>query len=323
MSLEASPTRPSLEAIRGAAARLAGAVVRTPLVRLEHDGGGEILLKLENLQPIGSFKLRGAMNALAEAGPEDLARGVYTASAGNMAQGVAWSARRLGVPCTVVVPDRAPRAKISAIERLGARIVAVPFDDWWRVMVEHRHPGLEGYFVHPVSHPAVIAGNGTIGLELVEDLPELGSVVVPFGGGGLSCGIGAAVKALRPGVRIVAAEVSTAAPLSAALAAGGPRPIEHRPSFVDGIGGKCVLEEMWPLIAELIDDAVAVTPERIAGAIRLLVERARVVAEGAGAAPVAVALGAPDLPGPVVCVVSGGNLDRGTLAAILDGGVPG
>ncbi len=319
-----APARPALEEIRRAAGRLAGTIVRTPLVRLDLDAGGiEIFLKLENLQPIGSFKLRGACNALAEAGPEELARGVYTASAGNMAQGVAWGARRLGVPCTVVVPDHAPRTKLAAVERLGARLLAVPFDDWWRVMVEHRFPGLDGLFIHPVSHPAVIAGNGTVGLEVVEDLPEVGSVVVPFGGGGLSCGIASAIKQIRPEVRVVAAEVSTAAPLSAALAAGAPRPIDYRPSFVDGIGGKSVLAEMWPLVRELIDGAAVVTPEQIAAAIRLLVERNHVVAEGAGAAPVAAALaGNAELPGPVVCVVSGGNLDPPKLAAILDGRLP-
>ncbi len=315
--------RPSLEAIRAAAGRLAGIAVRTPLVRLDADSGGpEIFLKLENLQPIGSFKLRGAGNAMASAPAEELASGVYTASAGNMAQGVAWNARRLGVRCSVVVPDHAPSTKLAAIERLGARIIPVPFDDWWRVMVEHRCPGVEGLFIHPVSEPAVVAGNGTIGLEVLDDLPEAGTIVVPFGGGGLSCGIAAAVKAIRPEIRVIAAEVSTAAPLSAALAAGEPRPIEYQASFVDGIGGKGVLQEMWPLIRELLDRALVVTPTQIAAAIRLLVERNRVVAEGAGAASVAAALEEPDLPGPVVCVVSGGNLDSAKLAVILRGELP-
>lgn len=316
--------RPSLEAIRRAAERLAGTIVRTPLVRLESDTDGpEIFLKLENLQPIGSFKLRGAGNALAVAGARALSGGVYTASAGNMAQGLAWSARRLGVPCSVVVPDHAPRTKLAAIERLGAPTIQVPFDDWWRVLVEHRFPGLDGHFVHPVSDPAVIAGNGTIGLEVLEDLPEVGTIVVPFGGGGLSCGIAAAAKAIRPEVRLVAAEVSTAAPLSAALAAGAPQQIDYRPSFVDGIGGKGVLEEMWPLAEELIDAASVVTLECVAEAIRLLVERNHVVAEGAGAASVAAALATEGLPGPIACVVSGGNLDPAKLSAILDGRLPG
>ena len=215
---------PTLEDIRAARVRIAGSALRTPLLRLNvADAPAEIWLKLENLQPIGSFKLRGAGNAIGLLAPEMLARGVYTASAGNMAQGVAWNARRLGVPCTVVVPEHAPQAKLAAIERLGADIVRIPFDAWWNVLVEHRHPGIEGVFIHPVSDPAVIAGNGTIGLEIMEDLPDVAAVVVPYGGGGLSCGIATSIRALAPGVKVLAAEVATAAPFSVSLAANAPR----------------------------------------------------------------------------------------------------
>ncbi len=316
-------TAPSLAKIRAAAERLRGTVVRTPLVRLElEEAPAEIYLKLESLQPIGSFKLRGAGNAMALAGAEALAGGVYTASAGNMAQGVAWMAGRLGVECTVVVPEGAPATKLAAIRRLGGRIVPVPFERWWQVLEERSYPGLDGLFIHPVSEPAVIAGNGTIGLEIVEDLPEVDTVVVPYGGGGLSCGIAAALRELRPAARVIAAEVDTAAPLSAALAAGRPVAIDYRPSFVDGIGGKRVLAEMWPLSRELLAGAIAVSPAAVAAAVRLLVERSRVVAEGAGAASLAVALTGAAGPGPIVCVVSGGNLDAGTLAAILRGELP-
>ncbi len=315
--------RPSLKEIRQAADRLRGAVVRTPLVRLGvDDRPGEIYLKLENLQPIGSFKVRGAGNAMALADPAALSRGVYTASAGNMAQGVAWNARRLGVPCTAVVPQHAPATKTDAIKRLGAAVIKVPFDDWWRVIVDHHYPGLEGQFIHPVSDPAVIAGNGTVGLEIVEDLNDVATIVVPFGGGGLSCGIAAAARALRPEIRVIAAEVSTAAPLAASLAAGAPTPIDYQASFVDGIGGKTVLAEMWPLVRELLAGSIVSTPEAIADAVRLLVERNRVVAEGAGAAGVAAALGNELGPGKVVCVVSGGNIDAAKLAAILGGELP-
>ncbi len=285
------------------------------------EGVEALHLKLENLQPIGSFKVRGAGNAITAMG-EAADAGVFTASAGNMAQGVAWCARRLGIESTVIVPDHAPATKLAAIERLGARTVLVPFDRWWRVMEEHAFPGLTGRFVHPVSEPEVIAGNGTVGLELIEQLPEVATIVVPFGGGGLSCGIAAAVKALRPSVRVVAAEVETAAPLAAALAAGEPRTIDYQPSFVDGIGGKSVLPEMWPLVRELVDEVVVVSLGQVAGAVRLLAERARVVAEGAGAASVAAALASPALPTPVVAVVSGGNLDSDRLATILDGRLP-
>jgi len=219
-----------------------------------------------------------------------LERGVYTASAGNMAQGVAWCARELGVPCHVVVPDHAPATKLAAIERLGAEVIREPFERWWRVLEEHRYAGLDGLFIHPVSDPAVIAGNGTIALEILEDLADVDSVLVPFGGGGLSSGIAAGVRALAPRTKVFACEVETAAPLAAALAAGAPQPSAYTPSFVDGIGGRGVLAEMWPLVSSLLDGSIVVTLAGIAGAIRLLAERQRVIAEGAGAASLAAAL---------------------------------
>ena len=314
---------PTLDEIRAAALRIAGAAIRTPLVRLEADGSpASIWLKLENLQPIGSFKIRGAASAISSLPRGELARGVYTASAGNMAQGVAWNARRLGIPCTVVVPEHAPQAKLRAVERLGAAIVRVPFDDWWKVMVTHHHPGIDGVFIHPVSNPAVIAGNGTIGLEILEDLGKVDAVLVPYGGGGLSCGIAAAIRALKPATKVFACEVATSAPLSASLAAGVPTAIDHTPSFVDGIGAKGVLEEMWPLASRLLDGSIVVTLAETAAAVRLLVERARVVAEGAGAASLAAALTGKGGSGTIVCVVSGGNIDAPKLARILEGEIP-
>jgi len=315
--------QPSLDAIRAARQRIAGSALRTPLIRLNlDDGSREIWLKLENLQPIGSFKLRGAGSAIGLLTRESLARGVYTASAGNMAQGVAWNARRLGIPCTVVVPEHAPQTKLAAIERLGATIVRIPFDAWWNVLVTHRHPGIEGTFIHPVSDPAVIAGNGTIGLEILEDLPDVSAVLVPYGGGGLSCGIASACSALAPGVRILACEVDTAAPFAAALAAGEPRPVDYAPSFVDGIGAKEVLQEMWPLASRLLKGSCVVSLAATAAALKLLVERNRVVAEGAAATSVAAALAGYAGDGKIVCVISGGNIDANKLATILAGGVP-
>jgi threonine dehydratase len=313
----------SLEEIRAARGRIAGSALRTPLVRLNvDDAPGEIWLKLENLQPIGSFKLRGAGNAMAKASPAALAHGVYTASAGNMAQGVAWNARRMGIPCRVVVPDHAPRAKIEAIERLGGVVVPVPFERWWQVLVEHQYPGMEGLFVHPVSDAAVIAGNGTIGLEILEDLPDVDTVVVPYGGGGLSAGIASAVRSLAPRASVLACEVETAAPLSASLRAGSPQSIDHQASFVDGIGGKSLLAEMWPLVSGLLQGSLVVSLAEVAAAIRLLATRNRVIAEGAGAASVAAALAGKAGSGKVVCIVSGGNIDAHKLAKILEGGVP-
>jgi threonine dehydratase len=313
----------ALPEIEAARLRLQGVALRTPLVRLNApEAPAQIWLKLESLQPIGSFKLRGAGNAMLAANPARLADGVYTASAGNMAQGVAWMARYLGVPCRVIVPDKAPATKLAAVERLGGEVVVVPFDRWWRVLMEREYPGMPGLFVHPVADPAVMAGNGTIGLEILDDLPDADAIVIPFGGGGLSSGIASAVRARRSDVRIWAAEVETAAPLAASLAAGEARTIERQPSFVDGIGGKSVLDEMWPLVRRLLDGSLVVTLRQVADAIRLLIERNRVVAEGAGAAPVAAALAGQAGSGKVVCVVSGGNIDTAPLLAILGGGMP-
>lgn len=313
----------ALADIEAARQRLRGVAVRTPLVRLNVDNApAEIHLKLENLQPIGSFKLRGAFNAMAVATPEQLAHGAYTASAGNMAQGVAWSARRLGIPCTVVVPDHAPQTKLAAIERMGGRIVKVPFDAWWNVIITHRYEGMEGLFIHPVSDHAVMAGNGTIGLEILDDLPDADAIVIPYGGGGLSCGIASAIRAKTPGVKIYAAEVETAAPLAPALAAGHPVPTSYTPTFIDGIGGKSVLDEMWPLASALLDGSIVVSVAEIAAAVKTLAERNRVIAEGAGAAALAAAMTGKAGTGKVICIVSGGNIDGAKLSAILAGAMP-
>jgi threonine dehydratase len=313
--------RVSIDDVRAARARLSD-IPRTPLVRLNADGPGEIFLKLENLQPIGSFKIRGAGNAMRSAGPERLAGGVWTASAGNMAQGVAWHARQMGVRCHVVVPDHAPETKLQSIQRLGATIVKIPHPEWVEILRTKRLDGMTGLFIHPVSDPAVIAGNGTAGLEIVEDCPDVDAVVVPYGGGGLSCGIAIAVRALAPAAKVYAAEVETAAPLAASLAAGAPREVTYTKSFVDGIGAPFVLKEMWPLASTLLAGAIVTSPAEIARAVRLLVERNRVVAEGAGAASVAAAIAGGAGTGRIVCVVSGGNLDTPVLARILAGESP-
>ncbi|HXL88941.1 MAG TPA: pyridoxal-phosphate dependent enzyme [Streptosporangiaceae bacterium] len=306
--------------IEAARARIAGQVVRTPLVRLYVEGApAEIYLKLENLQPINSFKIRGATNAVMLASPGDRAKGLVTASAGNMAQGIAWTARALGIPATIVVPDHAPQAKLTAIERLGGRVLKVPYDQWWNVIVTSRVDGVEGLFVHPVQDRAVMAGNGTIGLEILEDLPDPDAVVIPYGGGGLTVGIASAIKALRPQTRIFTAEPDTAAALAAAFAAGHPADAGFRPSFVDGAGGPRVLDSMWPLVKPLVDGALAIPLADVAAAIRTLAERVRVIAEGAGALAPAAALSGRAGTGKVVCVVSGGNINLSKLAEILSG----
>jgi threonine dehydratase len=309
---------PTLAQIEEARKVIAGAALRTPLVRLNvTEASAEIYLKLENLQPIGSFKIRGAANALGHMSAETLARGVVTASAGNMAQGVAWRARELGVPCTVIAPETAPDTKVKAAERLGGRVLKVPFDDWWRAFEQRAYPGVDGAFVHAFDDPHVMAGNGTIGLEILEDLPQVDAIVIPWGGGGLTCGIAAAVRALKPACRIYAAEVETAAPLSASLAAGAPRVIDYRASFVDGIGSKTVFANMLAMAMPLIDGALVAALDEVAGAVRLLAERNRVIAEGAGACPVACALAGRAGTGKIACVVSGGNIDFNKLCALL------
>ena len=297
--------------------------MRTPLIRLDApESPAEIYLKLENLQPIGSFKIRGAANAIRQARPDDLRAGVVTASAGNMAQGVAWAAREAGVPATIVVPEHAPATKLAAIERLGGRVLKVPFEAWWQAIEEGRYDAVEGAFVHPVYDDLVMAGNGTIGLELVDDLDEFDTLLIPWGGGGLTVGIASAVKALRPEVRVLPVEPETGAPLAASLAAGSPQGIDYRPSFVDGSGSRAILPRMWAAADGLLDGSEVATLEETAAAVRLLAERARVVAEGAGALAAAVALSGRVGEGRIVCIVSGGNIDADTLATILSGGVP-
>jgi threonine dehydratase len=312
-----------IEAIEAARQRIADVAIRTPLIRLHApESAAEIWLKLECLQPIGSFKIRGAANAIRSAPAGAIGNGVWTTSAGNMAQGVAWIAREEGVAATIVVPDHAPDAKVSAIERLGGTVIKVPFDRWWQAMEEGTYPGIEGFFVHPVQHDAVMAGNGTIGLELVEDLEDIDAVLVPWGGGGLTTGIASALTALSPSTKIYACEPATGAPMHASFAAGAPTAIDYIPSFVDGAGGKSLLPAMWDLARPLLAGAFAPSLDDVAAAIRLLAGRARVVAEGAGALALAAAMSGDAGAGRIVCIVSGGNIDAAKLGAILQGSTP-
>jgi threonine dehydratase len=302
-------------------------VVRTPLVRLHVDAPAEIWLKLENLQPVGAFKIRGAGNAVLSAPREELAAGLVTTSTGNMAQGVAWMAREVGVPATIVVPDNASAAKLAAVERLGGRIVRVPWEQWWAAVAadEERDLGsdVQGFFVHPVQDPPVIAGNGTIGLELAEDLDEFDAVCIPWGGGGLATGIASALRELRPAAKVYVCEPETGAPFAAAIANGGtPVEVDFTPSFVDGAGSGSLLPTMWEHARDLVADAFSIPLDETAAAVRLLLERARIVGEGAAGLAVAAAVSGRAGTGRVVCIVSGGNIDASRLAAILDGRVP-
>jgi threonine dehydratase len=296
---------------------IAPVALQTPLVRCNTDAPAELYLKLENLQPIGSFKIRGAANVMARTPREQLERGVLTASAGNMAQGVAFCARRMGVRATIVAPETAPATKIAAVERMGGRVIKVPFAEWWRTFETRSYPGVEATFIHAFDDPDVMAGNGTIALELLEDLPDLDAVVIPWGGGGLSCGIAAVLRSRVPRVRIYAAEIETGAPLTASLAAGTPCTVEYKPSFVDGISSKMVFPKMFEHARGLLDGSLVVTLAEAAQAMKMVAERNRVIIEGAAACAVAAALSGRAGSGKIVAIVSGGNIDLDKFAQIV------
>jgi len=304
--------------------RLKGLVFRTPLVPLNlEDGHVDIYLKLENLQPTGSFKVRGAGNAIELLSSEQRAKGVYTCSGGNMAQALAWHAHRLGIPCTAIVPYTAAETKLAGIRRYGADIIQVPFEEMWKVATDHFYPPLEDHvFVHPFSNAHLIAGHGTIGLEILEDLPNVDSVIVPFGGGGLFAGIAIAMKSRKPQANIYGCEPDTACAFAASLAAGSPKHVTRTPSFLEGTGESDILPEIWDLVKPLAAGSLVVSLREVASAVSILFERHRVVAEGSGASSLAAALTGKAGRGPVVCVMSGGNIDPSTLKEILDGGIP-
>jgi threonine dehydratase len=306
----------SLAAIRDAAAFVYGAAIRTPLLHLPLPDT-DLYLKLEALQPIGSFKIRGAYNAVRQLAPEALGEGVWTVSAGNAAQGVALAARKVGAKCSVMVMDTAPDTKIRAIERLGASIVRATYDECWRTVETHGSDRMTGHFVHPFDDDRFIAGNATAALEILEDLPDVDAIVAPLGGGGLLAGIAAAVRELKPGTRVYAAEPETAAPLAASLSAGKPVYFDDwKASFVDGAGGKSVLPTMWPLLAPLTG-SIVVTLDEVARGMKLVAERTHVIAEGAAGCAIAAALSGRGGAGKIVAVVSGGNIDLSTFAALV------
>jgi threonine dehydratase len=300
-----------LEAILEARRRVYQAAIRTPLIRLYYDDvPGEIYLKLESLQPIGSFKIRGAFNALSLLSPSDRARGVWTVSAGNAAQGVALAAKIMGVRCDVLVMDTAPAAKLDAIRRLGAGILQAPMDECWTAVTERKHPSFQGVFVHPFDDDDFIAGNATIGLEILEDLPDVTSVVAGFGGGGLSCGIASALVAMKPEVKVYAAEPETAAPLHLSFLKGSAQKFpDWKPSWVDGCGGKTVLPGMWTLARRLLAASIVTSLEETRTAMAIVAARNHIVCEGAAACAVAAGLSGKAGSGKIVCIVSGGNID--------------
>ena len=308
---------PSLQEIRTAAERLAPHVVPFPLLRLDDgDGSSDIFLKLENLQPGGSFKIRPMGNAVLSLGEDALREGVYTASSGNSGLALAWVAGKRGVSGTVYAPRSAPQAKLRPIRERGARVVLLSDEDWWKVIRSCGHAENPGLYIDAVRDRSAMAGNGTIGLEIAERLPDVETVIVPFGGGGVACGVASALAALKPDVRVIAAECETAAPATAAFRAGKPIDIEVRSSFISGAGAPSVLNEMWPLVSRLVSDTVVVSLPEVEDAIRRLAQRMRVVVEGAGALPVAAAIQRGRSLGRTVCVVTGGNIDPATFARI-------
>ena len=314
------PVRPiSLDDIEQARTRIAGTVLRTPLVKLDlGKGGPDIRLKLENLQPTNAYKIRGAANAVARLSDEDRARGVWTISAGNAGQGVAYAARQFGIPATVVAIETAPQTKLDRMRALGATIVPVSYDRAWVAAETHEFEGLDGTFVHPFDNHDFIAGHGTMGLEILEDCPDVRTVVAAIGGGGLITGVGSAIKAKRPGVKVVGAEPETAAPYALSLREGGPRKFDDwKASFVDGAGGKSVTDRMWQRMQLVVDGSITVTLDQTAAAMRLIAEKSRTIAEGAGGLALAAALTGQAGEGPIVCIVSGGNIDLDKFAELV------
>jgi threonine dehydratase len=303
-----------IQEIEAARARIADTIMRTPLVELQGTTGPRIFLKLENLQPINSFKLRGAANAVAMLEPEKRALGVWTISAGNAGQGVAYAARKARVPCTVVAIELAPETKIARMRALGAKVVKASWDACWEGLERRTFPGIEGTFVHPFDDDHFIAGNASAGLEIVEDLPEVATVITALGGGGLVTGVASAVRAKKPDVRIFVAEPETAAPYARSLERGKPSAFEEwRASFVDGAGGKSIFPHMWERMRGLVDGSIVVSLDETRHAMRVLAERSRVIAEGAGALPVAAGLSGKAGDGPIVALISGGNIDLATF----------
>ena len=322
MSVAAPPVRPvTLDEIRAARERIRSVAVRTPLVRLRHDAGKpEIWLKLETLQPINAFKIRGAANAVAMLSPEERRKGVWTISAGNAGQGVAFAAREAGIPCTVLAIDPAAETKIERMRKLGARLVRAPFDQCWQAMDDRSFPGIEGTFIHPFDDHNFVAGNATLGLEIIEDLPDVKAVIAAIGGGGLISGVGSAVRQLSPHVRILGAEPETAAPGALSFEKGSPQVFEKwKASFVDGAGGKSIFPRMWQRMHGIVDGSIVVTLEEVRQAMKLIAEKTRVIAEGAGALAVAAAMTGKAGDGPIVAVISGGNIDLKKFAELVVG----
>lgn len=318
-----APHRPSLDAIAQARARIAPHLARTPLVKLDLGlPDRQIFLKLETLSPIGAFKLRPALNAVLSRAPASLSTGVAVTSSGNMAYGMAWAARLAGVPMVAYMYRGAPQTKIDGVRALGGEVRFISVETWWDYIIGADRPEAPELLINPVTDQALLDGNGSIGMEIAEDLPDIDVVLTPYGGGSMTTGVASAVKAMSAGTRVFAVEDDSAAPVTATLAAGEIVTIKTRPSFIKSIGGPSLVPQLWPIAKELIDGAIAVSPAEVTEAMRLLFRKAKIVAEGAGAASLAAAIARPDLTGNVVCVISGGNIDAEAYSTVLAGGIP-
>jgi threonine dehydratase len=323
MSAALEPVRPiELSEIRAARQRIARIILRTPLIRLELGSGfPDIRLKLENLQPINAYKLRGAANAVALLSESERERGVWTISAGNAGQGVAYAARAAGVPCTVVVVETAPKSKLERMKELGAKLIPVPYDLAWEALEERSFAGAEGTFIHPFDDHNFIAGHGTMGLEILEDVPEATAVIASIGGGGLITGVGSAIKALKPEIKIFGVEPETAAPAALSFEKGSPQVFTNwKASFVDGAGGQSMFPRMWERMKRVVDGYFVVSLQETKKAMRVIAEKTRVISEGAGALPLAAALGGKAGEGPIVAIVSGGNIDLSKFCELISQG---
>ena len=308
----------NINKIENAKKRIKDKILRTPLVKLNYQKNNcEIYLKLESIQSIGSFKIRGAANKILKMNSDELKNGVWTCSAGNMAQAVAWMARELNINCTAIVPDTAPITKLDSIKRLGADYIKVPFEEFEEIFATRIKKGIKGTMIHPFSDLDVIAGNGTIGIEILEDLPDVDSIIVPYAGGGLICGIGSAIKSLKPETLIYSSEVSTGAPYAASIAQNKPVEVDYLPSFVDGISGSKVFTEMFDLAKEVVDETIVCSLKNIEKAIKITAERNNIIAEGAAGSAIAAAIFDQSVNGKVVCIVSGGNIDSIKLSEII------
>lgn len=312
---------PSLDDIRIAEERLKGIIVRTPLLQLDSPKEtGDILIKPEVLQPTGSFKIRGVYNWVASLTPNECKKGFSTFSAGNTARSLGYVAQIYGVSCRSILPEYAPANKVEALRNLGVETLLVSFDEMIKWVFAEGWKRESYAFLHPWTEPKMIAGHGTIGLEIIEDLPDVQTVFVPVGGGALIAGVGGAIKELKPSVRIVGVQTRSYPSLQASFQAGKPVWIDPKPTICDGVAVPFVADQMYPLLRKIVDDVVTVPEEKVKAAIKQLMLKNKLIVEGAGALSIAAALEMPaEKQGKTICLVTGGSIGPEALSTIISG----